>query len=39
MYWLTPGVKVKIWVTIGDLIQPGYQYPGEGKTLRAKETM
>ena len=31
--------KAKIWATIGDLIQPGYQHPGEGKTLRAKETL
>ena len=37
--WLTLRVKAKIWATIGDLIQPGYQHPGEGKTLRAKETM
>lgn len=35
----TEAVVGKIWVTIGDLIQPGYQYPGEGKTLRAKETI
>ena len=37
--WLILGPKAKIWTTIGDLIEPGYQYPGEGKTLRAKETM
>ena len=37
--WLILGVKTKIWSTIGGLIQPGYQHPGEGKTLRAKETM
>ena len=36
---VNPGVKAKVWATIGDLIQPGYQYPGEGRTLRAKETM
>lgn len=36
---LTLCAKAKIWATIGDLIQPGYQHPGEGKTLRAKETM
>lgn len=35
----SPCVQAKIWATIGDLIQPGYQYPGEGKTLHAKETM
>jgi len=39
MHWLTVRVKSKIWSTIGDIIQPGYQYPGEGRTLRAKETL
>ena len=33
------GFKAKIWTTVGDLIQPGYQYPGEAKALRAKETL